>query len=365
MDKPQLNEEIDLRIDRISFHGGRGVGRYNNFVIFVPFTAPEDFVTVQIVEVKKKFAIAKLIKIIEPSPFRVAPACKYYELCGGCSLQHINYKKQIEEKEAILKKTLLGIQRYDLAHFEGVQASKKDYYYRNRIKLKVKNGQYGYFQNATHKFIPIEQCIIADEKLNEKIKSHPAGKSLKEKEFYLYSQEGYFTQVNDEQNLWLQELVLGIVQKNNYIEIYDFYCGSGNFTFPLAETNNNSLIVGVENSQEAINYAIKKSKEDGLTNIQFLCSDVAKSLNAITSIEKAFFLFDPPRSGLNTKIIQKTLKLNPQTILYISCNPTTMVRDINELMSLNNNYRITLTGGLDMFPQTSHIESYILLEQHS
>ena len=107
--KPNVGDILDLNIDRLTYNGGRGLGRHFNFVVFVANTAPGDKVSVKIIESKKNYAVAKLIKILSPGPNRIDPLCEYYEHCGGCQLQHITYSEQLEQKKSFLKKSIKNL----------------------------------------------------------------------------------------------------------------------------------------------------------------------------------------------------------------------------------------------------------------
>jgi 23S rRNA (uracil1939-C5)-methyltransferase len=361
LNKPKIKDQFELDIDRLSFHGGRGVGRHNNFVVFTPYTAPGDRALIEITEVKKNFAVAKLLEIINPSQFRQEAPCEYFQLCGGCSLQHVKYQTQIEEKQNILSKTFQSLDGFDSKKLAPFKTSPKELYYRSRVKLKIKNNIYGYFQSNSHNFVPINKCLIAHEELQQKINSGPGkNNKLTEEELSRKSAQGYFSQVNEDQNNYLISLIENfLAEKPNYTEIYDFYCGSGNFTFPISKISTEQVrVLGIEKSPKAIESA---KKQDQTNKIEFICSDVKKYILNLKSHKESLFIFDPPRSGLNQSILKKTLEHEPKSIIYISCNPTTMVRDLKLLLGSPAKYEAQFLQGIDMFPQTSHIECICIL----
>ena len=103
--KPNVGDILELNIDRLTYNGGRGLGRHNNFVIFIADTAPGDSVKIKITESKKNYAVAELIEVLEPGPNRISPKCQYYDQCGGCQLQHITYDEQLKQKKSFLDKS--------------------------------------------------------------------------------------------------------------------------------------------------------------------------------------------------------------------------------------------------------------------
>lgn len=164
-------EEI-VTVEKIIF-GGEGLGRLSNGkVVFIPFTAPEEKVKIKIIQDFKDYAEARIIEIIETSPYRRPPLCKYYTICGGCQLQHLTYKYQLKVKEQILKDTFKRLGWKEEIPLEDIVPSSKEFYYRNRLRLHVENNQLklGFVKRKTHEVLKIEKCLLGELILNEVLK---------------------------------------------------------------------------------------------------------------------------------------------------------------------------------------------------
>jgi 23S rRNA (uracil1939-C5)-methyltransferase len=370
-----LESLIQLTIEKLSF-GGEGIARHDGLVYFVSGVAPGDVIQAIITEKKKNFARAKVKTWISKSTSHVTPPCKYYESCGGCLWQNIDYQTQLQQKEIIVLENLKKASKESFAWL-GVTESPKVFNYRNRIQLKVENGRVGYFGKGTHSLIEIDSCLIAEEKLSahiQKLKNDPKvkrQKALSRVELRLDSAENIvenwdysldeptaFAQVNR----WLNpELVKETLTwaDGKYDRIIDLYAGSGNFTFPLYE----KLLLpslAVELNPGAVAIAREHIKLKNLKNLEFLKGDVEAVIRRILPTPSTLLVLDPPRAGASENVIQYIADLKPTKILYISCNPTTLQRDILRLSSAAG-YRLTRAKSFDMFPHTHHIETLVEL----
>ncbi len=353
--KPNVGDILELNIDRLTYNGGRGLGRHFNFVVFVPDTAPGDKVSVKIIESKKSYAIAKLIKILESGPNRIEPTCEYYEHCGGCQLQHITYGEQLKQKKSFIEKSIKNLK---LNIDTNVIASPSQFNYRNRIQLHKKNNIVGYYKKKSHELIPIKKCIIADQAINNKLASI---KPTSERVEVALNQSGQviirnpkksdsnnlFSQVNSGINELLVNYVLKEAIKDDYTQVYDAYCGQGNFTFPLYNKFENTKITGVEYSSKNIESARSKNP-----NIDFVESSVEKYFKFNPAKKNSLVVLDPPRAGCDKSVFNNIS--SSKKIIYISCDLSTFERDAKIL--LKNNFNLESLVGFDMFPQTSHIE---------
>ena len=370
-----LGEEIELSIDSLAV-GGSGVGRYQGFVVFVPLTCPGDQVKVRLSLIKKNFAEADLLQVIHSSSKRVEAPCSVFSDCGGCSWQHISYEEQLQQKQLIVEQTFKKKKfRQDDFHLRKTVPSPKPFRYRNRIQLKVDSeGHGGFYARKSHRIIDIDDCLIAEEKICQKLpdlkrKNH----SLKEEqhreiEIYL-SQKGEvatgdtsemgFSQVNQSVNEILIKDVLTYLKKYGKKEqtVYDLYCGHGNFSFPIFEQFKE--VVGVELSLASVESARQKVRDQGLSSLHVIHQDVGKFLRNCTGLQGPVLL-DPPRVGCQKEVIQSLKELHPPVILYVSCNPQTLVRDL-ELLGIGSQYRIEEICPYDMFPQTDHVEILTVL----
>lgn len=382
--KSKLNQIVTLEIEKMTL-GGDGLARLDGAVYFVPFTAPQDIVECRITECKKNFFRAEILKFISHSPLRTSPQCPVYEKCGGCNWQHLSYSNQITQKELILKEQFKKLQLEDNV-WRRFTPSPEIWNYRNRIQLQCKEGKIGFHGRRTHDVIEIDHCPIASKALNEELKKVLLKKgslpprveiyeSLKNEVSFrdtsLDSTEIGFSQVNNSQNIQLISWVKDQIQKEEtFEEIFDLYGGSGNFAFPICEVlGQGSLktkIYSVEMSEAAVKsgresqFQLISQKENHFKNIQFYVSDVLSFLKRKPLEENTLVLLDPPRNGCDIEIINLLSRSKVRKILYISCNPSSLVRDL-EILLKSQTFKISSVQGFDMFPQTDHIETAVEL----
>lgn len=345
-----------LHITDIAF-GGNGVARLDGKVFFVPFTAPGDVVRARIIRDKKKFAETQLLEILTPSPHRVAPPCAYFGKCGGCSYQHIAYAQQLEIKHRQVEQTLRRVGKFDSVPMRPIVPSPAPYHFRNRIRVHIENGVAGFYAHGSHALVPITHCEIAQPAVNEAlhgIRQRP----LHDGDYTLTggTTGTYFSQTND---LVAAEL-LALVQreaKADHTHLIDAYCGAGFFAHALAP--NYPQVTGIEENEHATTHA----RRVALENETYLTGDVVNHLGTALAghdLSRTTLLLDPPALGLAPGVIGTILNALPADILYISCNPSTMARD---LALLAPHYTLESVTPLDMFPQTAEIEALAVLRQ--
>lgn len=354
------SETFELTIDSLSYNGGRGVGRYDGVVVFVPGTAPGDRVRVRVTERKPRFLEAELLEILEPSPHRRTPPCPVANRCGGCSWQHVNYDEQVRQKEKILRDSLRRVQPAEWLAF---LKAPEEFHYRNRIQLQIQNGKRGFFSKRSRDLVEVEKCWIAEPGLNEKIRSLTAQETGDARKVEIALTEAgdvtatagerdphaaLFSQVNRAQNKVLQERVLEL-SRPGAEWVMDLYAGSGNLTLPLAARFPDAHVTGVELSRVSVERARAKD-----SRIEWHAGDVAAVLKRFKPPAGAgLIVVDPPRTGCESEVIQQLMRLRPRQIVYVSCNPSTFARDAERLSS---HYQLEKVQGLDMFPQTEHVE---------
>jgi 23S rRNA (uracil1939-C5)-methyltransferase len=225
-------------------------------------------------------------------------------------------------------------------------------------------GRLGYFARGSHELVPIEKCLIAEDQINDSIKNFsPTNK--KSHLFTIDNEElGGFSQVNSSQNKQLIDYILKLSKQEDYEEIYDLYSGSGNFTFPLLKAHTKSQILAVELSPSSVQQAQTYIKAENLSpkKIQFYLSDVFKFLKRRVLSASSLVVLDPPRSGCSDEVIFNLAKQKFKRLIYISCNPSTLGRDLKNLLSTSaNSLQISSVQPFDMFPQTDHIEVVVEL----
>ena len=366
-----VGQTYNLKIQTLAF-GGEGIGRVDNFVVFVPFTVPGDEVEVTITESKKSFARAQLRKVITPSSSRQEPFCPVYGTCGGCQLQHINYNEQLRYKTEALQNYLVKHLKISAALVASAAPSPKTQRYRNRVQVRVQQGQLGYFAPGTHDIVAIEDCPITEESITQKFAQIREQFSSEEKTTKLelalttdgglvvsrdqpHGAETGFYQVNTLQNKNLVALATATVKQGQADNFLDLYCGQGNFLLNVAREHKqlNSLL-GVELSSSAVRTLRKTIADENLQNVQVSEGDVLKFLTQWKPKGRWSVLIDPPRIGCDHRVIRY---LNPQLfdhLVYVSCNPTTFARDAALLM--DQGWQLHSIKPIDMFPHTFHLE---------
>jgi 23S rRNA (uracil1939-C5)-methyltransferase len=359
---------VELTVERLA-QGGRGVARYDGFAVFVPMTAPQEKITARIDTVKKSFATATLLKIIEPSSFRRIAPCPYYGQCGGCNWQHVNYEEQLRQKDALVRHWVKRVNPE--AVIESIEPSRSEFRYRSRSQVHVDNHRAGFLKRASHEIVDIDDCLITNEAASLKIRDLKDKSKHGKFEIGLYEngevyvldlgRETYrFTQINRDQNSKMIEYVLSQAGRVTSDFIFDLYCGSGNFTIPLAEKFHKTSVVGVEENGAAIESARLASAS--IKNVTFYADDTAAFLSRQkANLTGSITVLDPPRSGCSEKVIDALLKNPPKLLIYVSCDPATATRDWSRL---KNKFSLKRVKPFDMFPQTDHVELIATLTDH-
>ena len=360
----KAKNSLTLKIDSLSYHGGRGVGRHEGVVYFVPGTVPGDLVEIQVTAEKPRFKEAEVVRVIDPSPHRREAPCPVFGRCGGCAWQNVNYSVQIEQKEKILRDALKRIAKaHDIPWRPFVKAP-SEFHYRNRIQVQIQNGRVGFFAKRTRDLVPVDACLIAEDKLNERLRALTEDEKQNGRlELALQTngvvvlpntrdpEEALFSQVNTRQNETLIDLLLQEI-RGAPDWIVDLYCGSGNLTFPLAHRFPAVTVTAVDLSQRSVEIGRKKTKDE---RIDWRSGDAAKAMSRFSPpAGEGLVVLDPPRTGASAEMIHTIVNWRPKQILYVSCNPTTFARDAEKLIA--SGYRFDSVRGIDMFPQTEHVE---------
>jgi len=380
----RLRDHITIKIESIAF-GGHGVGRIDNFVVFVPFAAPDDELEVEIVELKKKFARGRILKISKPSPLRDVPLCGYYENCGGCRYQHLKYEQQLKIKKKQVQEAFLKIGKIASPPVLEPIASPYAYHYRGKAQLHAANEasgwELGFLDVSGGKIVDIERCEIMEETINDQIRYMCKNIKLQKAESNLtiwsepedgtsqnsdqirrvVNGKGFFVPRNGffQANVYLTDRLVDevcrLVMPEKINTVVDAYCGSGLFSIFLSAYAQN--IVGIETGEQAVKFAEMNAERNGVRNTKFIRGDVERILPqefAAGADKIDLLVLDPPRSGCDGNVLKAISILRPQKVIYISCNPATQARDIKYLGEYG--YDLLSLLPLDMFPQTEHIE---------
>jgi 23S rRNA (uracil1939-C5)-methyltransferase len=444
-----MDEEINVRIEKLSY-GGHGVGRCpDGVVLFVPYTARGDLIRARITEDQGSFRRASVTEILEASPDRVEPKCPLFMNCGSCHLQHTGYDSQLEIKEEIFYEQLAkigGIGRDEIEHPEGILASPSSFNYRIRARFQAgyRDGKIlvGYHKRRSNEVIDIEECPLVSDCLGDSYRrlrdwfreKNPEGltglevstsptdgstvlfmnprdeapkrskklsrsliedlshivsvcvqgsrgaggrqifgdscMSLKnslphrEKPISLFVPPGGFVQANFEGNLLVLEKVEKMLSSTDLGDVLELYCGTGNFTFLLAGRSRS--VTAVELDPNSIEAAERASYENGFANIMWVPSGAKEFLRRYDEerLGREFDLvfLNPPRSGAKEISLLLTGS-SVRNVIYVSCNPSTLARDLKTFVS--NGYVVERTFPVDLYPHSYHIESVTFLKKDS
>lgn len=380
-----LGQELEVHIDRLAYHSGHGVGRHQGMVVFVPFTAPGDSVVAKVSELHASYAVADLLQLNQESPSRRMPPCPVAGTCGGCKWQHVTYEEQVRQKQEQLISAFHRLQRNFAIPIRPIIPAPNEFRYRNRIQVHRHNLQVGFYASGSNRLIAVKDCLLAEPlvsealaKVEERAQSPQAPlrerveiARLKDGKIEIRPSAeddagGRFSQVNEAQNLALIETLKSAVLDENFATAIDLYCGSGNLTFPLAAKAPQASWIGIEASPFLINLARSQQQATpGAERIQWAAEPTAKFLRRWKPPKGPLLVvLDPPRPGCDKETREAIGKLRPRQIIYVSCNPTTLARDLESWLQTGD-YQVDFLQGLDMFPQTAHLEAIASLQLRS
>ena len=395
-------------------YGGDAMGRLDDGrAVFVPFGLPGERVRVRLVEEKRGFARAELAEILEASPRRITPRCIHFGLCGGCHYQNLAYKEQLKIKADILSDQLTRIGRIENPPVGAAVASPSPWNYRNHVQFHLTpEGKLGYMTAGAPKIFPISECHLpegsiksfwpqlefepgmdldrisirsgADEELLLVLESSSpeppeleieAGISaahvfeestvviagndhilirVLDRDFKVSAAS--FFQVNTAMAGKMVEHILTTLPVSLATTLLDVYCGVGLFSAFLAPKC--GRVIGVESSPSACeDFAFNLDEFENVELYEGPAEEVIPHLEATPAI----VLVDPPRAGLEKRVVDGILRLRPQMIAYVSCDPSTLARDARRL--IDGGYHLKEVTPFDLFPQTYHIESISIFER--
>jgi 23S rRNA (uracil1939-C5)-methyltransferase len=397
----QAGDGVETRIESVAF-GGAGVARVQGMVVFVPYTVTNDEAEVEIVEIRKKFAIGKIKRITIPSEYRTEPLCPYFGRCGGCQIQHISYNHQLEIKQRQVRELFERLGKFVSLPLLDIIPSPRRFNYRGKADYHVRSegGKVlgvGFMHATDGQVVDIERCEIVEESINrsyalfretlfhgggdlhserQTIWSSSDGEDLPEvrdgahvtsfvtrsvKDRCLVVPTGGFFQINASLVSALVDQVLSFAALSGSETVVDGYCGVGLFSLFMAPFARS--IAGIEIHSESISCAQHNLKEAGLLNAVFFSGEIGSILKhrfVKRGMTADVVVLDPPRNGCSRDVLDAIKKIKAKKIIYISCNPSTQVRDIRYLT--DGGFSLQCLQPLDMFPQTGHIEVIALLE---
>jgi 23S rRNA (uracil1939-C5)-methyltransferase len=431
-----MPDPINVRIEKLVY-GGEGLAHHEGHTVFAPFVLPDENVSIEPVETRKKFIRGRVAQIKTPSADRAVAPCPYFGVCGGCDYQHIPYELQLRYKAEILRETLSRLGRLQ---WDGpiVPHTSPPFGYRNRVQWKIARDEggspeIGYFQAGSQKLCAIRQCPIASPRLNETLgaivnllRTGKLPAELREIEAFadhddtrlllnlaLDAVNGAYTEIaalfrsalpsidtiliHDRRadrfelsgpghisyrvgnysyrighlsffqtnRFLLDELVHTVIGEARGRLALDLFAGVGLFSVPLA--NRFERLIAVESNMAAARDLEANLHASGAASPNLRNTTVEAFLEQWQE-RPDLVVLDPPRTGVAARALARLTKIAPQEIVYLSCDPATLARDLAILIGDTQNprgYRISELHLVDIFPQTYHIEALVRLSRRA
>jgi len=410
------NKEFEV-IPTTLVYGGDALARLpDGRAVFIPFALPGELIRIKLIEEKERYARAELLEVVTGSNQRINPRCQHFMDCGGCHYQHIDYQEQLKAKQGILEDQLKRVGKINNPPVKTIVASPVEWNYRNNIQFHITEaGQPGFRKHRSKQVVPIKECHLPKHALNliwpaldlefipgldrVSLRSGEAGMDtlivlettdpqpmeftvdlpisavlqgpggeiiLSGDEFMIIPvhdfpfvvSAGAFFQVNTAMVEILVDHILDILPLNDDTVIMDLYCGVGLFSLFLAP-NVKELIAIESNPAACEDFLYNLSGKENVQLYDSPAEDILGQLDVTPDI----ILVDPPRSGLDRIVLDQVAALNPDLIVYISCDPATLARDASRLLS--HGFSLNESIPFDMFPQTYHIESLTIFQRTS
>jgi 23S rRNA (uracil1939-C5)-methyltransferase len=434
-------------------HSGEGVGRVEDFTVFVPLALPGERIQARIVEVKKNYARGRLEQVIEPAPHRVSPRCSIFDRCGGCQLQHLDYPGQLSAKRQAVLDAVSRIGRLPDVVVHPAIGADEPWFYRNKMQFPVGGAggrvAVGCFAQGTHDIIDTDRCFIQhdannaiarevrallgdlgispyDEHSGQGVVRHVLGRvgtatgevmvilvtataalpqqerivgRLRERiaglvsvvhnvnskrtnvilggptrtlwgrdaitdrlgEFVFRISPHSFFQVNTTQAKVLYDKAVEYAGLSGTETVIDAYCGTGTITLFLARQA--ARVYGIEVVAAAVNDARENAKANKVGNVEFIVGDAVEVMPRLYAggIRPHAVVVDPPRAGCEPRVLETFVRMEPERIVYVSCNPASLARDLALLAE--SGYHTAEIQPVDMFPHTHPIESVVRLQR--
>jgi len=319
-------------------------------VVFVPFTIPGERIEAELVRKKKNYAEGRLVTVESASPNRVEPVCPYFGHCGGCSYQHIDYPAQVVLKTSQVEQTLRRVGKLTEVPMRPTVASPRPYSYRNRIRVHVVEGMIGFFALDGHTLVDVTRCPIASDEVNARLAGFRS-RRMPDGDYTLAEQreKGYFEQTNNAVARAMLETAERLIEKGG--TLVDAYCGAGFFAHGLSA--HFEQVIGIEENEIAVQHARADAGPNGRYQAGDVDAILPEALDEACRAGATSLVLDPPAAGITARVIDAVLAAKPREVVYVSCNPGTLARDLNALC---RGYRLESVTALDMFPQTAEIE---------
>ena len=394
---------MEVKIEKLD-NFGRGITYLNNKICFVENAYPEEVVEIEIIKENKKIIEAKAINIIKQSNSRVESQCPYSKTCGGCNFSNLEYEDELKYKTSKVKDLILKFT--SLENIVEDTSYINEYNYRNKITLHGKDNKLGLYEESTNTIVEIDKCLLVNNKINEIIKvlkeenisiEEALVKTSNDEKQVLVSIKGQikntsrlkelsnvliindkletesssiitnigkykfyesvnsFFQINKDLTEKLYDEALNVVKVVKPNKLLDLYCGTGTIGIYVSEYANE--IIGIDYNESNIKDANKNKELNNLNNIKFICDKVENQIDNFKDID--MIIVDPPRKGLDPKTKEYLNLIKAKHLVYISCDPVTFARDLNDL---KGNYDIEYIKPFNMFPKTYHVENVAYLK---
>jgi 23S rRNA (uracil1939-C5)-methyltransferase len=394
--------------DPLTGTGGRAV--------FVPFGLPGERVRVRLTDEKRNFARGEIVEVLDASPLRVAPRCIHFGVCGGCHYQHLPYQEQLKAKREILRDQLTRIGKIDNPPVEDTIPSHSPWNYRNHVQFHLtKEGKLGYMMAQMPRVFAIQECHLPEGSINAmwpQLEFEPemeiervslrsgvdeemmlvlesdspespeleieAGISVAhvfeenavviagndhltirvlDRDFRVSAAS--FFQVNTAMAGKMVEHLLANLPLAPSATLLDIYCGAGLFSAFFAPKC--ERVIGIESSPSACeDFAFNLDEFENVELYEGVAEEILLNLDRHVG-DVTYAIVDPPRAGLEKRVVDGIIQLNPKVVAYVSCDPSTLARDAARL--LNGGYKLKQVTPFDLFPQTFHIESISFFER--
>ena len=382
----KIGEVIQVEIGPVA-HGGHFVARHNNQVIFVRHGITGEIAKIKITAVNSKIAHADVIEVITQAPTRVVPPCSYAGKCGGCDFQHVQVDQQREFKRSIILEQFLRIGKIDLLQMgfdlkvEMVEPA-DGLHWRTRMEFAVSNGgRIGFYGARSNDVVEINDCLIADSRMNvaelanrtwksdarvevavsstSEVSVVRSGRSISGPTQLIEQVGGNSLKISpsafwQSHKLAPTTLVKSVISKleiKKSDHICDLYSGVGLFASAiLNEISDQGFVTMIESDKTAVSDARKIFANK--LNVKILQGLVAQQLSIVKRAD--LIVLDPPRTGAGEVVVKQMIKFKPRKIIYVACDPAALARDSKTLLDLG--YKLDHISGYDLFPMTQHIE---------
>jgi len=345
---------------------GEGVARLDDGrVVFISGAARGDILEIMLTKEQARSANADIVQIVSPSQHRIEPECAFYPGCGGCDFQHLTYEEELDLKLQRVNDAFSRIGK-SAARVGEIFCTGQTGGYRNKATFHSDGISLGYYRARSHDIIPIDRCLLLKDDLNNMLKSLVPGRGVtirsgrngltppleEELDGLVYKVSGFF-QVNTEAALLLFKKVREYAAMSKKETLLDMCCGVGSMTLFVGRDAGKAF--GVEQDAIAVKTARENARRNNMPHVGFYRADIAQWKS--NGLKPDCVIVDPPRNGLSREAVYKILELSPKRIVYVSCDPATLARDLGALKG----YSVREACAIDMFPRTANVECCCLL----